>query len=174
MIELLNNKRRKEEGFSLVELLVVILIIGVIIAIAVPLYLNHRKAAMIASVTQDVKNTALEAQTWLANNPNVIIDQPLIIENQSKVTTYGVNSNIELAKQINIVRSPGSEEFRIFLSIRRANWQTLNAPLTGPYIIYVTTDSSGAVRGSMSYECGNKIWKDSGCSWYRVGDFVRG
>lgn len=57
------NKQDSEQGFTLIELLVVILIIGVLSAIAIPAFLNQRKAAHDATVKNDIKNIAVTIQT---------------------------------------------------------------------------------------------------------------
>lgn len=62
-------RRDTESGFTLIELLVVILIIGILAAIAVPMFLNQRRAAVDASLKSDMKNLATELETWQVQNP---------------------------------------------------------------------------------------------------------
>ena len=51
--------KREEGGFTLVEILVVILIIGVLTAIAIPMFLNQRKAANEAALRSDMHTIQL-------------------------------------------------------------------------------------------------------------------
>lgn len=65
------NKRtfgHERKGFSLVELLVVVLILGVLIGIALPLYLSSVKRSAIQAVKTNMKNIAKVAQVYRVNN----------------------------------------------------------------------------------------------------------
>jgi len=53
------HQRRKEHGFTLIELVVVLAIIGILIAAAVPLYLGARKK----SYKAEAQNTLQELKT---------------------------------------------------------------------------------------------------------------
>lgn len=64
------KSHKNEAGFTLVELLVVILIIGILAAIAIPMFLNQRKQALDAQLKSDMKNVATWMENYKAKNPN--------------------------------------------------------------------------------------------------------
>lgn len=59
----------KEDGFTLIEILVVILIIGILASIAIPVFLNQRKQANEAALRSDMKNLALAIEQFFLENP---------------------------------------------------------------------------------------------------------
>jgi type IV pilus assembly protein PilA len=72
MQELLNRMRAKkgDEGFTLIEILVVVVIIGVLVAIAVPVYLNYRQGAADKSAQSDVRGAISAVEQFYTNNGN--------------------------------------------------------------------------------------------------------
>jgi type IV pilus assembly protein PilA len=58
------NRLASERGFTLVELLIVIIVLGILVAIAVPSYLSFRTKAQSAASQSNVRSAIPAAESW--------------------------------------------------------------------------------------------------------------
>lgn len=70
----------KEKGFTLVELLVVVIIIGILAAIAIPAFLRQRENAWGAQVQSDIKNAITAAESWAVEHNGQYTGLPGTVE----------------------------------------------------------------------------------------------
>ncbi len=72
----LARRRKDEDGFTLIELMVVILIIAILIAIAIPTFLGARQTAQDRAAQSDLRNALTAAKTAYVNSESYASDQP--------------------------------------------------------------------------------------------------
>ena len=68
MLKYLEKRRQDEKGFTLIELMVVVLIMGILMAIAIPTFLSTRGSANDASAKSNATNAFTNEKSYYSSN----------------------------------------------------------------------------------------------------------
>lgn len=74
MVDFTKRTGKKTEGFTLVELLIVVAIIAILAAIAIPQFSKYRLRAYKTALDSDAKNAYTAAQSYLTDNAGGTVD----------------------------------------------------------------------------------------------------
>ena len=101
----MSSSSNNQEGFTLVELVVVIGIIGILAAIAVPNFLAYRQKGYDSSAISDAKNAFTAAQSYFTAYPNKTLSTAAELNSYGYVPSTNVTVTVSGTQSNMVIKS---------------------------------------------------------------------
>jgi type IV pilus assembly protein PilA len=147
----MNKLLSKKEGFTLIELMIVVAIIGILAAIAIPAFVNYVKRSKTSEAGANLKSLFTGAAAYYERENWT---QGLVTPgNAAAASTHCTVDSVAPAGTW-ATNSPSSQKSVVDWSAQGASYSSLNfGPADPLYFTYTVTELPGSGTGS----CGNAI-----------------
>jgi type IV pilus assembly protein PilA len=134
-----------EDGFTLIELMVVVLIIAILIAIAIPTFLGVQNRAKDRAAQSDLRNALTAAKTLATDNAGSFLDNstpPAIID---ATDLKAVEGSLDFDTVANAVATGGQSKVGVFTEAAGASITLIKHSASDTFFS-ITSSKDGVVK----------------------------
>lgn len=158
MLDMLNKRREDEEGFTLIELMVVVLIIAILLAIAIPTFLGARDRANDRAAQSSARNALTAAKVLFTDDQNYLSATPANLNAEEPSLTHQAGASTGF-KIVSVAADLAGDEFGAAVLSKSGKCFLINdASGSGGGTTFALQDPSSACDGTTALAAADAEW----------------
>ncbi|RMH51778.1 MAG: prepilin-type N-terminal cleavage/methylation domain-containing protein [Zetaproteobacteria bacterium] len=118
---MMHRLHRTEKGFTLIELMIVVAIIGILAAIAIPQFSSFRKKAYNSAALSDLKGAITQQEAYFSDYQTYASSPTVLNAQSSNNVTLTITSASSSDYSMNTRHSSGDTTYQVTGSVGRIN-----------------------------------------------------
>lgn len=158
MIDKLRERRENEEGFTLIELMVVVLIIAILLAIAIPTFLGARDRANDRAAQSSARNSLTAAKVLFTDDQDYTSATPTALNAEEPSLTHQAGASTGF-KIVSVATDTAGNEFGAAVLSKSGKCFLVNdASGSGLGTTYAVQDPSSTCTGTAALAATGTEW----------------